>query len=105
MKLLQSLPAIDPVRYVCQRNTLLGKWRGRRNQPTTGKETGHPSRATTPVILRSRINPSEGENSANQPKILPAVLAKIVDWRGFPGNDRTDCYSAGPRFEPWSGAN
>ena len=32
-----------------------------------------------------------GEKSPNQPKILPAVLAKIVDWRGFPGDDRTDC--------------
>ena len=43
------------------------------------------------VILRSRINPSEGENSANQPEILPTVLAKNVDWRGFPGDDRLDC--------------
>ncbi len=32
-----------------------------------------------------------GQNTRNQAKILPAVLAKIVDWRGFPGNDRTDC--------------
>jgi len=24
-------------------------------------------------------------------KILPAVLGKIVDWRGFPADDRTDC--------------
>jgi len=32
-----------------------------------------------------------GENSANQLEILPTVLAKIVDWRGFPGDDRTDC--------------
>jgi hypothetical protein len=59
--LLQSLPAIDPFRYVCERNTLRGKWRGRRNQPTTGKETGHPSRATKPVILRSRIDASKGK--------------------------------------------
>ena len=32
-----------------------------------------------------------GENSGKPAKILPAVLAKIVDWRGFPGDDRTDC--------------
>jgi hypothetical protein len=29
-----------------------------------------------------------GENAANQPKILPAILAKIIDWLGFPGNVR-----------------
>jgi hypothetical protein len=32
-----------------------------------------------------------GEKSPNWPKILPADLAGIVDWRGFPGSDRTDC--------------
>ena len=32
-----------------------------------------------------------GENSANQPKILPVVLAGIVSWRGFPRDDRTVC--------------
>jgi Bacterial regulatory proteins, luxR family len=31
------------------------------------------------------------ENSANQPEILPGVWAKIVAWRGLPGDDRTDC--------------
>ena len=32
-----------------------------------------------------------GENSGNWAKILPAVLAKIVAWRGFPAADRMDC--------------
>src|SRR5207249_3780856 len=43
------------------------------------------------VILRSRINPSERKTPGKSAKILPAVLAKIVDWRAFPGDDRTDC--------------
>jgi hypothetical protein len=34
-----------------------------------------------------------GENSANQPDILPAVWAEIVAWRGFPGD-------AGPTVNP-----
>jgi hypothetical protein len=32
-----------------------------------------------------------GEKSANQLKILPAIFAEIVDWRGIPDNDRTEC--------------
>jgi hypothetical protein len=32
-----------------------------------------------------------GENAANQPKILPALFARIVIWRGFTGDDRTVC--------------
>jgi hypothetical protein len=33
----------------------------RATKPTTGKETSHPSRATKPVILRSRIDASKGK--------------------------------------------
>ena len=32
-----------------------------------------------------------GEHAANRPKILPAIFAKIVIWRDFPGNDRPAC--------------
>ena len=32
-----------------------------------------------------------GRNTRNQPKILPAVLAGIVIWRGFARHDWTDC--------------
>jgi hypothetical protein len=63
-----------------------------------GAETNQPPKGNRSPFARDEasniakpINPSEGENSANRPKILAAVLPKIVDWRGFPGNDRTDC--------------
>ena len=32
-----------------------------------------------------------GENGRKRQEILPAYLAGIVNWRGFPGDDRTDC--------------
>jgi hypothetical protein len=46
--------------------------------------------ASEPGNIATRFQSVGGENSANQPKILPAVLVKIVGWCGFPGDDRTD---------------
>ena len=56
-----------------------------------GSHIWGPPEATKPVILRSRINPSEGKTRQISRKILPALFTKIVIWRGFPGDDRTDC--------------